>query len=136
MRQSIQTRKPNTGSGLAQQMVGGGSPPGDNRDGNQGNGEKTEKVQHGAIRRNTIGMGRWNNADSGVPNGGVCQCRSKGDKDSIHRKTDTKIQHQPVPFYGIEIQLDQSEFFSKSGLVVLQRRKRNMLLHGSQHAGN
>jgi hypothetical protein len=51
-------------------MVGGGSPPGETRDGNQGNGEKTEIVQRGAVRRNTIGTGQWNDADSGVPNGG------------------------------------------------------------------
>jgi hypothetical protein len=40
-----------------------------------------------------------------------------------------------VPFYGIELQLDQSEFFSESGLLDLQRRKGNTLLHGSQYAG-
>jgi hypothetical protein len=89
-RQSIQTRNPNTGSGLARQTVGGGSLPGDNRDG---------KAMERKLRRyNVEQLGEipleWDNGTMRIlvcQMGGVCQCRSKGDKDSIHRKTDTKI---------------------------------------------
>jgi hypothetical protein len=40
-----------------------------------------------ATRGNTSGPGGWNNADLGMPNGGMRQQRSQGDKDSGHRET-------------------------------------------------
>jgi hypothetical protein len=62
-------------------MLGGRSQTTDNRDGDQVDGEKSQEIQCGAARRNTIGAGGWNYAYIGVPNGGLGKCRSQGVQD-------------------------------------------------------
>jgi hypothetical protein len=91
-------------------------------------------AQCGAARRNTIGAGGQNYADIGVPNGGLCKCRSQGVQDCCHQETHMQIRYQPLLIHGTKFQLDKIKLISKFGFVVPQRRKRNAMHHCSQHS--
>ncbi len=53
--------------------------------------KKDRDVQCCTTGRHTNGMGGWHYADTGVPDGGVCKQRDKGNKDCRYRTTDKEI---------------------------------------------
>jgi hypothetical protein len=65
--------------------------------------------------------------------GGLCKHGIKRDKNSGNRTVKSLLQHKYLRINGTQLQLDESEFISKSSIMVSRRRKRDVLHLSSQH---
>ena len=99
--------------------------------GNESNGEETEKIKCGTAWQASNRKGGWHNESAGEPNGGLCKHGNERDKNCSNQTADPQVRHKCVRIYGTQLQLGKSEFIDESSIMVSRRRKRDTLRFSS-----